>query len=171
MNETRCHRPTVKHFWKITDKLLKKTYAIKAPYWSRNFFFHRTGWLNPYPANVENMVSSEQFWQMRFNSAFKGLRCSTRGIFWSSPFRILTGNGQFLTILPCHLSVRPGICQHITLNFWRRNYFLNFSTCFIQNVNNRGTKYVRIMKQTAFWRGKNGEYIQYLKCSVHIFVE
>jgi hypothetical protein len=37
------------------------------------------------------------------------------------------------------------------LNFWRRNYFfLNFSTHCIQNVNNTGTKYVRIMKQTAF---------------------
>ena len=28
----------------------------------------------------------------------------------------------------------------------------------IQNVNNKGTKYVRIMKQIAFWREKNGEY-------------
>jgi len=27
------------------------------------------------------------------------------------------------------------------------------------------------MKQTAFWRGKNGEYIPYLKYSVPIFVE
>jgi len=38
-------------------------------------------------------------------------------------------------------------------------------------VNNTGTKYVRIMKQTAFWREKNGEYIKRLKYSVHIFVE
>ena len=29
-------------------------------------------------------------------------------------------------------------------------FFLNFSTPCIQNVNNTGTKYVRIMKQTAF---------------------
>ena len=37
------------------------------------------------------------------------------------------------------------------LTFWRRNYFFfNFSTACIQNVNNTGTKYVRIMKQTAF---------------------
>jgi len=37
------------------------------------------------------------------------------------------------------------------LTFWRRNYFfLNFSTLCIQNVNKTGTKYVRIMKQTAF---------------------
>jgi len=38
-------------------------------------------------------------------------------------------------------------------------------------VNNTGTKYVRIMKQTAFEDEKNGEYIPYLKCSVPIFVE
>ena len=37
--------------------------------------------------------------------------------------------------------------------------------------NNIGTKYVRIMKQTAFGRGKNGEYIPCLKYSVPIFVE
>ena len=29
-------------------------------------------------------------------------------------------------------------------------FFFNFSTLCIQNVNNTGTKYVRIMKQTAF---------------------
>ena len=34
--------------------------------------------------------------------------------------------------------------------FWRRNFFLNFSTPCISNVNNTGTKYVIIMKQTAF---------------------
>jgi len=61
--------------------------------------------------------------------------------------------------------------RHSILTFWSRNYFLNFSTPCIQNVNNTGTKYVRIMKQTAFWRGKNGEYIQCLKYSVPIFVE
>ena len=36
---------------------------------------------------------------------------------------------------------------------------------------NTGTKQVRIMKQTAFWRGKNGEYIPRLKYSVPIFVD
>ena len=36
------------------------------------------------------------------------------------------------------------------LAFWWRNYFLNFSTSCIYNVNKTGTKYVRIMKQTAF---------------------
>jgi hypothetical protein len=29
-------------------------------------------------------------------------------------------------------------------------FFFNFSTPCIQNVNNTGTKYVKIMKQTAF---------------------
>jgi hypothetical protein len=29
--------------------------------------------INPYPANVENMVSSQQCQQMGFNSMFKGL--------------------------------------------------------------------------------------------------
>jgi hypothetical protein len=38
-------------------------------------------------------------------------------------------------------------------------------------VVNKGTKYVRIMKQTAFLRGKDGEYIRCLKFSVAIFVE
>ena len=38
-------------------------------------------------------------------------------------------------------------------------------------MNNTGTKYVRFMKQTAFWRGKNGEYILCLKYSVPVFVE
>ena len=38
-------------------------------------------------------------------------------------------------------------------------------------MNNTQTKYVRSMKQTAFWREKNGEYIPCLKYSVPIFVE
>ena len=50
-------------------------------------------------------------------------------------------------------------------------FFFNFSTPCIQNVNNTGTKEVRIMKQTAFWREKNGEYRACLKYSVPIFVE
>jgi len=36
------------------------------------------------------------------------------------------------------------------LTFWCRNYFFNFSTPCIKNVNNTDTKQVRIMKQTAF---------------------
>ena len=36
------------------------------------------------------------------------------------------------------------------LTLWRRNYFFNFSTHCIKNVNNIGTKQVSIMKQTAF---------------------
>jgi len=38
-------------------------------------------------------------------------------------------------------------------------------------VNNTGTKQVSIMKQTAFWREKNGEYRTCCKYSVSIFVE
>jgi hypothetical protein len=38
-------------------------------------------------------------------------------------------------------------------------------------VNNTGTKYVRIMEQTAFLRKKTGECIPCLKYSVPIFVE
>jgi len=38
-------------------------------------------------------------------------------------------------------------------------------------MNITGTKQVRIMKQTAFLREKNGEYIPCLKYSVPIFVE
>ena len=64
------------------------------------------------------------------------------------------------------LDVKGLIC----LTFLRRNYFFNFSILCIQNVNNTGTKYVRIMKQTAFLSGKDGEYILCLKYSVPIFV-
>jgi hypothetical protein len=38
-------------------------------------------------------------------------------------------------------------------------------------MNNTGTKKGSIMKQTAFWRGKNGECAACLKYSVRIFVE
>jgi len=38
-------------------------------------------------------------------------------------------------------------------------------------MNNTGTKYVRIMKQTGFWRERNGEYVPCLQYSVLIFVE
>ena len=38
-------------------------------------------------------------------------------------------------------------------------------------VNKTWTKYVRITKQTAFWREKTGESMTRLKCSVPIFVE
>ena len=38
-------------------------------------------------------------------------------------------------------------------------------------MNKTGTKYVSFMKQTAFSRGKNGEFIPCLKYSVPIFVE
>ena len=49
--------------------------------------------------------------------------------------------------------------------------FLILAHPVYKNVNNTGTKYVRIMKQTAFWREKNGEYMPCLKYSVAIFVE
>jgi len=42
----------------------------------------------------------------------------------------------------------------LKLTFLRRNYFFNFSSPCIKYVNNAGTKYVRIMKQTAFWGEK-----------------
>jgi len=38
-------------------------------------------------------------------------------------------------------------------------------------MNNTGTKYVRIMKQNAFLREKNGDYTAFLKYLVPIFVE
>jgi len=38
-------------------------------------------------------------------------------------------------------------------------------------VNKTGTKYVRIMKETAFEEEKNGEYIPCLKYLVPVFVE
>ena len=62
----------------------------------------------------------------------------------------------------------------IQLTLWRWNYyyfFFNFSTFCILNVNNTGTKQVRIMKPTAFWREQKGEYRACLKYSVPIYVE
>jgi len=38
-------------------------------------------------------------------------------------------------------------------------------------MNRTGTKYVIIMKQTTFWREKDGEYIPRLKYSVPVCVE
>jgi hypothetical protein len=43
-----------------------------------------------------------------------------------------------------------GVDGWIILTFWSRNYFFNFNTSCTLNVNNTGTKQVRIMKQTAF---------------------
>jgi len=50
----------------------------------------------------------------------------------------------------CHKAHTDRSMESKPLTFWRRNYFINFSTPCIQNVNNTGTKHVRIMKQTAF---------------------
>ena len=71
---------------------------------------------------------------------------------------------NFDILLIVHLNI-------FILTLWRRNYFFNFSTPCIWNVNNTGTKRVSIMKQTAFWREKDGEYRACLKYSVPIFVE
>jgi len=40
------------------------------------------------------------------------------------------------------------------LTFWRRNYFFNFSTPFIENVNNTGTKHARIMNTNCILKRK-----------------
>jgi len=60
----------------------------------------------------------------------------------------------FISALILHVFFQSFTCKDVALTFWRLNYFLNFSTPCIQNVNNTGTKYVRIMKQTAFFREK-----------------
>jgi len=56
--------------------------------------------------------------------------------------------GNFSLTYPSGRTMAMGLTQPLTL--WRRNYFFNFSTPSIQNVNNAGTKYFRFMKQTAF---------------------
>ena len=55
--------------------------------------------INPYPANVENMVSSYNAsrWQMGFNSAFKGLKV------------------KYVSLLVC--SYNNWLAQ-VTLQFW-----------------------------------------------------
>ena len=74
----------------------------------------------------------------------------------------VAGRKAVNNILSLAVGFRPGLlhslqkaelCQNLSrlrLTFWRRNYFFNFSTLCIWNVNNTGTKQVRIMKQTAF---------------------
>jgi len=44
----------------------------------------------------------------------------------------------------------PTPSKKITLTFWRLNYFFKILAHSVKNVNKTGTKYVRIMKQTAF---------------------
>ena len=68
------------------------------------------------------------------------------------------------TLLKCRIPhVQNFKCRlatnRVLLTFWQRNYFFYFNKLCIQNVNNTGTKYVRIMKQRAFWRKKNTESI------------
>ena len=51
----------------------------------------------------------------------------------------------------CYKHFCSGTPMHyFYLTFWRRNFFFNFCTFCMSNVNNTGTKYVRIMKQPAF---------------------
>ena len=45
------------------------------PYEAQSIIKHEEQFINPYPANVENKVSSyTSKWRMGFNSAFKGLK-------------------------------------------------------------------------------------------------
>jgi len=54
--------------------------------------------------------------------------------------------------LPLHFfETQNAFLKKQNLTFWRRNYFFNFRTSCIQNVNNTGTKYVRIMKQAHLY--------------------
>jgi len=59
------------------------------------------------------------------------------------------------------------------LTFWRQKYIYIFlilahPVCKMWIIQEQN---VTIMKQTAFWRGKNGDYIPCLKYSVHIIIE
>jgi len=62
------------------------------------------------------------------------------------PGVLLLGHGEYNYTCYC-MGVKLGLWP---LTFWCRNYFFNFSTPCIKNVNSTGTKCVRIMKQTAF---------------------
>ena len=57
----------------------------------------------------------------------------------------IAGSGRCVTEAAC-----ISLWRDTKLTFWRRNYFFNFSTPYIENINNTGTKYVTIMTQTAF---------------------
>jgi hypothetical protein len=83
----------------------------------------------------------------------------------------MKGSIHAVTFLPITCQMLPLLNNSVMrLNVWRRNYFfLNFSTPCIQNVNNTGTKYVRIMKQTAFWREKRRVYTTFKVFSTYIF--
>jgi len=105
-------------------------------------------------------------WEANIASACSNIPCISRN---SKIHYCLHKSGLLVWLTKCTTS-HPVSLRYV-LTFWRRNYFFNFSTPCIQNVNNTGTKYVRIMKQTAFWREENGEYIPCLKYSVPIFVE
>ena len=81
--------------------------------------------------------------------------------------------GQHISLLSSVSLIRSTVyrlaCQYWEQNltrkltFWRRNYSFNFSTPCTQNVNITGTKHVRIIKQTPFWRGRKTESIYHVK--------
>jgi len=63
----------------------------------------------------------------------------------TGPLCSMSNHGSTVTLLKFQMALR------LTLStFWRRNYFFNFSTSCTQHVNNTGTKYFRIIKQTTF---------------------
>jgi len=59
----------------------------------------------------------------------------------------------------------------MSLTFWRQNYFFLILAHTVYKMWIKQETNVRIMKQIAFWRERNGEYISYLKYSVPVFVE
>ena len=72
--------------------------------------------------------------------------------YWLAPKYWNIFNAHTLSYIKSVLQLQDFVLYSLT--FWRRNYLLNFSTPCIENVNNTGTKYAKIMKQTAFWRAK-----------------
>jgi len=79
----------------------------------------------------------------------------------SKPMDYLDGGDLFVVLsfrrrtLLCGGSCYDNVVEisrtyRIYLTLWRRNYYFNFSTPCIQNVNNTRTKKVSIMEQTAF---------------------
>ena len=79
------------------------------------------------------------------------------------------GAGQTLKCVLSHVSVNMFLNRIRVLTFCCQNYFSNFSTFCIQNVNNTGAKYVRIVKQTAFEEEKKRRvYIVFKILSTYI---
>ena len=76
--------------------------------------------------------------------------CTARKVFWEACCHQQAS--QNVGMCNCLASHRHNqhmydyIASHSTLTLWRRNFFLNFSTPCIYNVNNTGTKKGSIMK-------------------------